>query len=403
MKISNFKSGQILIIAAIFLTVILILTAALFTRVAGFLRFGSNSILREQATNLAEAGVDNAIWQLNETAGTYTGESNTPLGTTGTFTVTIQEKTPPNPQLKTIVSTGYIPNATSPRAKQTIKVDAQVNSEGASFRYATQTLEGGITMSNSSRINGSVYSNGNIAAGVGGSQVITGDAWAVGNIDEPPIDVMGTTNPGASPQPAPTVDYDFWKDKADDGGITTCSPKCTIDYATPIGSQKYVGDLEITGNVTVTMNGPIWVAKDGFGNGGNFSMSQGLTKLKLNEGFGSNGTVLIADGNIDLTQGGTLEPTSASPKGYIMLVTTSTDSTAVQISQSGATGIFYALVGGGVLSQSAHVASLIAKTLTMTQSSTLDYDTGLASATFSVGPGGSWQIKKGTYRFTSSP
>ena len=153
MKISNFKSGQILIIAAIFLTVILILTAALFTRVAGFLRFGSNSILREQATNLAEAGVDNAIWQLNETAGTYTGESNTPLGTTGTFTVTIQEKTPPNPQLKTIVSTGYIPNATSPRAKQTIKVDAQVNSEGASFRYATQTLEGGITMSNSSRIN----------------------------------------------------------------------------------------------------------------------------------------------------------------------------------------------------------------------------------------------------------
>lgn len=395
-----------LIISVILLAVVLIMISSLFSRVAGYLQFGSNSILREQATNIAEAGADYAIWYLNKNAADPPSTETT-VGSTGSFTVNIQEKSPPNPQLKTIISTGFVPNATNPKAKQTIKVDVEVNSEGASFRYATQTLEGGITMSNSATINGSVYSNGDIKAGVGSGQKIKGDAYAVGTIETPPIDISCPPDfcqpfPGVSPQPAPTIDYDFWKDKADDGGTTTCSPKCTIDYTATIGPQKYVGDLEITGNVTVTMNGPIWISKVG-GNGGNFYMKQGGTTLQLNESFGSNGTVLIADGNIDLTQGGTLKPTSASPKGYIMLITTSTDSTAVQISQSGATGIFYALQGGGILSQTAHVAALVAKSLTMTQSSTLDYATGLASANFTTGPGGSWQIKKGTYRFTASP
>ena len=109
------KNGQILVLALIFLAVILVLSASLIAQVAGFLRFGSNSILREQATNLAEAGIDYTIWQLNKTAGAYDGpETDKPIGTTGTFSTTIQEKTS---SLKTITSTGYIPNATTPRAK----------------------------------------------------------------------------------------------------------------------------------------------------------------------------------------------------------------------------------------------------------------------------------------------
>ena len=132
-------------------------------------------------------------------------------------------------------------------------------------------------------------------------------------------------------------------------------------------------------------------------------MSQGETKLKLAEGFGSNNTVLIIDGLATLTQGGNFEPTTANPKGYIMLVTTSTSDQALTLSQSGATAIFYALEGGAELSQSANVTSLVAYKLTMTQSSTLSYDTGLADAQFTTGPGGSWQVKKGTYKFTSSP
>ena len=278
--------------------------------------------------------------------------------------------------------------------------------QGTSFRYAVQVGSEGVDMSQSSTINGNVYSNGNITAGNGNQQTIDGEAWAVGTIASPPISVTKLPlHPLASPEPVSDISpiVDDAKTAATAGGTTTCSPKCTIDYVTSIGPQKYVGDLEITGNVTVTMNGSIWVAKDDLGNGGNFSMSQGGTTLKLDNSFYSNNVAMVVDNTINLTQGGALKPTNANPKGYIMLVSASTNSQAIQISQSGTTAIFYALAGGAELSQSANVTSLVANKLTMTQSSTLTYDTGLANANFTTGPGGAWVVKKGTYKFTSSP
>lgn len=397
------KKGQMMIIGLIFLMVVLILAAALFSRVAGYLRFGSNSILREQATNLAEAGIDRAIWKLNETAGSYTGETNTPLGTTGSFTVGVADKTA---SLKTITSTGYIPNSTTPKAKRTIKVEVLISNQSISFHYAVQTLEGGVTMSNSATINGNVYTNGNISAGNGSGQIITGDAYAVGTIDEEPagpINVQGEAVEGAPSKDAPDITalVDDFKGAAEAGGITNCidtPAECLINTSRDIGPRKYVnGDLTIANNAIVILKGAIWVENK------NFSMSQGGTTLKLDESFGSNGTGIVVDGKVDLTQGGNLQPTTANPKGYIMVISNSTASDAVKISQSGATGIFYVLQGEGKLSQSAHVAALVAKTLTMLQSSTLDYDTGLADARFSTGPGGSWQIKRGSYHFTISP
>ena len=390
-------SGQILVLAIIFLAVVIILVSSLFTKVAGFLRFGANSILREQATSLAEAGIDNAVWQLNKTAGNcptpYCGTEQA-VGTTGSFIATIQDK---SPTLKTITSTGYIPNNSSVRAKRTIKVDVIIDTFGTSFRYAVQTLEGGVIMANSSTINGTVYSNGDILAGVGSGQSVNGDAYAVGVIDEEPlgpIDVVGITVEGASPQPAPTIDQQPFKDAAESGGTTICTSTCTINADGNIGPQKYIGNLAITNNSQVTLKGPLWIT-------GNFTTSQGNTVLKLDEGFGSQGTGIVVDGNVDLTQGGSLLPTSA--KGYIMVISNSTASDAVQISQAGATAIFYVLQGTGILSQTAHVAALVAYRLQMSQSAVLDYDTGLASVEFTAGPGGSWQIKRGTYKFTASP
>lgn len=260
-------------------------------------------------------------------------------------------------------------------------------------------------MANSSTINGNVYSNGDILADVGSAQSIKGDAYAVGTVDEEPggpINVQGETVEGAPSQPPPNINdlVTAFTDAAAAGGTTDClitPAACTIGTSQDIGPQKYInGNLEITNNAIVTLKGPLWIT-------GNFSMSQGGTTLKLDESYGSNSTGIIIDGKVNLTQGGSLVPTSASPKGYIMVITTSAASDAVQISQSGATAIFYALSGGGILSQTASVAALVAYQLTMSQNSILNYDTGLASAQFTTGPGGSWQIKKGTYHFATSP
>ena len=390
------QNGQILILAMIFLTVILILASSLFSRVASFLRFGSNSILKKQAIALADAGVDRALWQLNETAGAYSGETNTALGTTGTFTVTITNKTS---SLKTITSTGYVPNATNPRGKITIKTDVLISSTSISFRYAVQVGTGGISMANSATVNGSVYSNKADGAtkSIQGynSSVITGDAWAVGTISTPDPWVQGTKQENQPPSQMPTINYQFWKDAAAAGGTLTCPCNYSVGDQVSLGPKKLIGDLIVSNFSVVTLTGPVWVT-------GKITVSNN-GKIKLADSFGSNGTALITDDIITVSNNGIFEPTTANQKGYILAVTTSTDNNAIIISNQGANATFYALNGGASLSNQANVTALVANTLTMANSATLTYDQGLASAQFSSGPGGSWQVKKGTYRFTSSP
>jgi len=386
------KSGQVLIIAIVFLAVILIVSASLFSRVADFLRFGTNSIIREQATHLAEAGVDNAIWQLNETGDNcispYCGSEQV-LGS-GSFIVTVADK---SPILKTITSTGYIPNATSPKSKRTIKTDVYVDSQSIGFGYAVQVGGDGVDMRNSSVINGTVYSNGNIVGS--GSSTITGDAYAVGTISSPDPWVQGTPFPGATPQLLPPIDDATIKSDAEAGGTITCP--CTFDSGVnPMNTAKYVGDLTIQNTAQMVIySGPIWVT-------GNVIVKN-TSSIKLDDSFGSLGTYLIADGKVSTDNSGAFIPTNANPKGYILVVTTSTLSDAITIQNTGVNAIFYALSGGALLQNQADVTSLVANSLLIQNNATLTYDTGLAGAQFTNSPGGAWVVKKGTYRFTSSP
>lgn len=254
-------------------------------------------------------------------------------------------------------------------------------------------------MANSSEVQGSIYSNGDITGS--GPSTIEGDAYAVGIITSPPL-VRGNSFPGASPAPMPTVNYQDWKDAANpnDSDPTndpiTCSPTCEITSSATIGPRKYIGNLIIRESGTiVTMAGPIHVT-------GNFEIKNS-SELKLGDTFGSNGSVLIVDGTITVSNNGKLTPTSANPKGYILAVTTSTSLTAITISNLGATAIFYALDGEARLANQAGVTALVAKKLTLQNQSKLIYEQGLASTQFTSGPGGAWVIKKGTYRFTTPP
>ena len=387
---SKNKSGQIMIIAIVFLTVFLILSTGIFSRVTSFIIFGSNTNLKEQALNVAEGGIDYAVWQLNQTVGSFSGANNVAIGTTGTANITITNK---NASLKTITSTAYIPNSTNPRAKRTIKVDVVIGTQSIAFQYAVQVGTGGVNMANSSNINGNVYSNGSITGS--GPSSINGDAYAVGTISNPPS-VAGLYNPNSPPSTIPTVDYSYWKAAADiNNDAVTCTPMCTITTNQNLGPKKYNGDLSISNGAIVTMQGPIYVT-------GNFSIANS-SQLNLDNSFGSTGSVLIVDRTITVSNNGQLNPTNANPKGYILAVTTYNANPAIIISNLGASAIFYALDGGAILQNSAQVNALVAKSLTLTNSATLNYNTGLASAQFSSGPGGSWGIKKGTYHYTNSP
>lgn len=386
-----------LIIAIVFLTVTTILTTVLFSKTASFLSFGSKSNIQEQAINLAEAGVDNTLWKLNVLVGNCDSSctNETQVGSTGTFKVTITNKTS---ALKTIESTGCIPNCQNARSKRTIKTDVLISTTDIAFNYAIQTGSGGISMSGSgTTINGNVWAGcpspctaANIT-GSGSTPIINGAAKATGTISGVTVS-PGPAQPNQNPMTAPalpTLIYQQWIDAA---GTTSCDADGIISSSTNIGPCKRTGDLTISGSSTiVTVQGPIYIT-------GNFALNGGAA-LKLDDSFASNETAMIVDGTITISGNSSVLSTNAIPKGYILLATPSTLATAMNLSGGTLTGIFYVLQGTADLSGGVHLSGLVAETVSMSGGATLDYDTGLASSQFTSGPGGSWQIKKGTYKY----
>lgn len=393
------KPGQMMLLIILLMAAILIFTAAFFGRLTNYIHFGATTVAKEQAVNAAEAGIDYALWQLNQTAGSFNpSPTPTPLGTTGKFTVGVTNK---SAILKSITSTGCVPDCVNPRAKRTIKVDAEVNSDIVVFNYGIQIGNGGLSLSGSgTTITGSsippvgnVYSNGNIT-GVGGP-TITGDAWAVGTISSSPaLNVNGARHPGASPASMPIADpltwYLQWRTLAAAGG--TVSSGCTLGGGTRnLGPKKYACDLTLNGGGDNTVDGPIWIT-------GNLTLNGGAM-LRINNSFGSTGTAIIVDGTISISGNSNIYSTNADPAGYLLIITSSTASPALSITGGTQSSVFYALDGTATISGGVTLTSIVAKQLDFSGNSTLIYDIGLASSSFSGGPGGSWQIRKGTYLF----
>ncbi len=165
------QQGYVLLLALVFLGIFSTIAVAYLSSVTSSTRSARYSIASAQALSLAEAGIDQATYQLNQNA-SYTGETNTALGA-GTFTVTVSST---GASTKQIAATGYVPNSTSPIATKTIRTGVSINTAVVSFRYGVQAGEGGFSLTGGSTINGSIYANGSINATTGVH--VTGSATA---------------------------------------------------------------------------------------------------------------------------------------------------------------------------------------------------------------------------------
>ncbi len=165
------KRGQILLLSLIFSAVMLTTLAGLIEYTLQYTAVQRQRLGSEQALRLAEAGIDKAVYELNQNSN-YTGESNTALGN-GTFTTSISSI---DANTKRITSTGYIPSSARPVSSRQVQVNVSINTSVVSFRFGVQVDQGGVTMSNGAKIVGNLFSNGSIS----GSGTITGDATVAG-------------------------------------------------------------------------------------------------------------------------------------------------------------------------------------------------------------------------------
>ena len=174
------SEGQILIVSLVFVLILMALSGVLISLVFSHTQTGRVAYAKEQAMQIAEAGIDRAIYEINQPGGnSYSGEANTSLGL-GEFSVSVSDVG----STKVIESTGSVPDSSDPRAQKKIRVVLTKSSIGASFIYGVQVGFGGLVMNNNSSVDGSVYSDGNII-GATNTQV-TGDAWVAGGVATAP-------------------------------------------------------------------------------------------------------------------------------------------------------------------------------------------------------------------------
>jgi Tfp pilus assembly protein PilX len=172
------KSGHILVFVLAVLGIIFILTTIAFQLIRIEAHSVNRSYVSRQALNLAEAGIERAIRELNGNAA-YPGEAELVLGN-GVLNITVSG----TGKTRTIQATGTVPNSTNPIVSRTVKAEASLDSENVEFFYGIQVDGGGLDMTNDSVVNGNVYSNGNVIGANGA--LITGDVTVAGGLNDNP-------------------------------------------------------------------------------------------------------------------------------------------------------------------------------------------------------------------------
>lgn len=198
------------------------------------------------------------------------------------------------------------------------------------------------------------------------------------NSDDPPPKVF----------PISDANIADWQNQASQNDLS--APVCGSVW----GPGKYTGDVTLGSNCTVTVKSPIWIA-------GNLTLNNSNT-LKLDQSYGSTSGVIVTGGVITLGNNNTFAGTGIDSSILMALSTYDSNSnggaSAIIIGNNGNTGVFYASKGILEPGNNNNFKELTAWEIKLTNNTTINYQTGLASTLFSSGPSGTFSLVKGTYQ-----
>lgn len=438
------KRGYVVLLALVFLSIFFVLVTSAMNYVLQYEKYENFTLASVQALNIAEAGTDQALSQLNLNP-SYTGETNTVLNG-GTFTTVVTNDPSGS---KVITSTGYVPDSTNPAATRIVKITAGVNPTVVSFRYGIQSGNGGFVLNGNSNswVDGNVFSGGPVVA-TGQGDLIKGDVISAGatglinsihatgtafahTIQNSTIEkdahyqtitsttVSGSNCPNAHCFPNSTdqntvalpisdAQISQWESDAAVNVATCTNGSYTISSNVTLGPLKIPCDLNINGTgggVIVTIAGPVWVQ-------GNISTSQ-TSIIKMAASLGSQNVAIIADNPTASTTSGTISITqnvsfqgSGSVGSFVFMISQNGDAEnggthnvdALTMNNGSSALVAYASHGRITLSQSTGVKEVTAYKIVLANSAQVTYDSGLPSTIFESGTGGSWTFTPGSYR-----
>ncbi|MBI4363610.1 MAG: hypothetical protein HY545_02055 [Candidatus Doudnabacteria bacterium] len=440
------QEGQIIIISLIFMTIVTLVVGSLVSYATVQIKSHKQAVGRVEALSIAEAGIEAAVWKLNNQQG-YNGESGTVYGA-GTYNITVTDLSGSSKLIKA--------EAFTPSGKRTVQATATTGTTNISFNYGVQVGAGGLEMDNNSTVIGNVYSNGPIKGSsngvkIGGTAVSAGAAGKIEDVQDidgdatahflEDISVDGSTNsysllratvggnavsdsisnctiggnatydtktnctiggtqttpnpanfqdPANEPLPISDDQINAWEAEAEAGGVITSQTYSGISNS--LGPKKINGNLKLDNNAVLTVTGTIWVT-------GEIKLSNGSI-IQLDSSYGSLSGVVIAGTDGDSSAGyieldnNSLVKGSGTAGSYIMLFSqrNNTGSTAIKTSNNADSAILYAGTGVVELDNNAQLKEVTSYKLKLKNGADVIYESGLANANFSSGPAGGWEL-----------
>ncbi len=284
--------------------------------------------------------------------------------------------------------------------------------------YEYKVWMGGVATSlNSIIVEGNAYANTISNSEIcGDAYYETIDAFSLGFLNTPtsptcPAPLTGGTAHPGNPDPAvealPISDSNIndWKAAALAGGVYSDAAHCSPDTDISLGPAKLVCDFSPANGIKITLNGTVWIE-------GNIDLSSNNI-IELDSGYGTNSGVIIADkvgseetdgtilvkNNIVIcgSEGYNTETSSCNPSNgsYVLLLSTHSGSStdAIEVANNADGAIFYAHNGTVNVSNNASLKEVTAYKLKLENNTSVIYESGLANASFSSGPGGGWAIR----------
>ncbi|MDP3769392.1 MAG: hypothetical protein U1A25_00030 [Candidatus Sungbacteria bacterium] len=197
------------------------------------------------------------------------------------------------------------------------------------------------------------------------------------------------TTPPADPLPQalPISDgvIQDWKDAAAAGGTTTGD--VTVSGTLSLGPQKITGKLTVSNGATLIVTGTLWVVGD--------IVFDNNAIIQLHSSYGAISGVIISDAKIDVKNGAALSG-SGNPSSFLMALAAknSTGEEIINVDNNSTGAIYYAGKGWIKFSNNAEAKEATAYGIRLDNNAVITYDSGLASAQFSSGPGGGYDVQQ---------
>lgn len=236
---------------------------------------------------------------------------------------------------------------------------------------------------------------GDLRANTVNGSTATGSKYCQ-STDNSPACNTSQADPAAVDFPISAANMTQYKAEGSVGGVITG------DY-TPAGTASDLGPVEITGNLyipgghTLNVQGTIWVH-------GTITVDIGAI-IKLDPAYGTDGGTIISDGYI-LLENNLQFQGSGQAGSYVLLISTNdcngitsptgmsctTGNSAIYVSNNAGTVILFTPYGQMYFKNNAGAKEATGYRLFLEENAIITYDTGLANANFSSGPGAGYEI-----------